>query len=103
MVYFEKLAAQYKQELLNKVLPFWLEKSQDKEYGGYFDGSKADILAELTGYKWWKRKFKITIPALAAIIYKVEFLPEPKEIPLPMLDEASIDIDRKRLRAEHEN
>ena len=73
-----------------------------KEYGGYFDGSKADILAELTGYKWWKRKFKITIPALAAIIYKVEFLPEPKEIPLPMLDEASLDIDRKRFRAEHE-
>lgn len=73
-----------------------------KEYGGYFDGSKADILAELTGYKWWKRKFKITIPALAAIIYKVEFLPEPKEIPLPMLDEASIDIDRKRFRTEHE-
>ena len=59
--------------------------------------------AKTTGYKWWKRKFKITIPALAAIIYKVEFLPEPKEIPLPMLDEASIDIDRKRLRAEHEN
>ena len=50
-----------------------------------------------------EEKFKITIPALAAIIYKVEFLPEPKEIPLPMLDEASIDIDRKRLRAEHEN
>lgn len=73
-----------------------------KEYGGYFDGSKADILAELTGYKWWKRKFKITIPALAAIIYKVEFLPEPKEIPLPMLDEASLDIDRKRFRTEHE-
>ena len=73
-----------------------------KEYGGYFDGSKADILAEMTGYKWWKRKFKITIPALAAIIYKVEFLPEPKEIPLPMLDEASLDIDRKRFRTEHE-
>ena len=73
-----------------------------KEYGGYFDGSKVDILAEMTGYKWWKRKFKITIPALAAIIYKVEFLPEPKEIPLPMLDEASLDIDRKRFRAEHE-
>lgn len=61
---------------------------------------KEDIVAKTTGYKWWKRKFKITIPALAAIIYKVEFLPEPKEIPLPMLDEASIDIDRKRLRAE---
>ena len=74
-----------------------------KEYGGYFEGPKEDIVAKTTGYKWWKRKFKITIPALAAIIYKVEFLPEPKEIPLPMLDEASIDIDRKRLRAEHEN
>ena len=61
-----------------------------------------DTLAELTGYKWWKRKFKITIPALAAIIYKVEFLPEPKEIPLPMLDDASLDIDRKRFRTEHE-
>lgn len=36
MVDFEKLAAQYKQELLDKVLPFWLEKSQDKEYSGYF-------------------------------------------------------------------
>ena len=34
--------------------------------------------------------------------YKVEFLPEPKEIPLPMLDEASLDIDRKRFRTEHE-
>ena len=74
-----------------------------KEYGGYFEGPKEDIVAKTTGYKWWKRKFKITSPALAAIIYKVEFLPEPKEIPLPMLDEASIDIDRKRLRAEHEN
>lgn len=36
MVDFKKLAGQYKSELLDKVLPFWLEKSQDKEYGGYF-------------------------------------------------------------------
>lgn len=36
MIHFEKLATQYKSELLDKVLPFWLEKSQDKEYGGYF-------------------------------------------------------------------
>ena len=33
---FKKLAEQYKGELLNSVLPFWLEKSQDKEFGGYF-------------------------------------------------------------------
>lgn len=44
---FQKLAAQYKSELLDRVLPFWLEKSQDKAFGGYFtclerDGSVFD-------------------------------------------------------------
>lgn len=33
---FKQLAAQYKRELLDKVIPFWLEKSQDLEHGGYF-------------------------------------------------------------------
>ncbi len=33
---FKELALQYKKELLDSVLPFWLEKSQDKECGGYF-------------------------------------------------------------------
>ncbi|MFN8210058.1 MAG: AGE family epimerase/isomerase [Bacteroidales bacterium] len=33
---FKKLANQYRTELTGNVLPFWLEKSQDKEYGGYF-------------------------------------------------------------------
>ena len=33
---FKTLAEQYKHELLDKVIPFWLEKSQDKEFGGYF-------------------------------------------------------------------
>ncbi len=33
---FKALAAQYKTELLDSVVPFWMEKSQDKEYGGYF-------------------------------------------------------------------
>ena len=37
----------YKNELLEKVLPFWLKYSEDKEYGGYFnclnrDGSVFD-------------------------------------------------------------
>lgn len=44
---FEKLAEKYRKELYDNVLPFWLEKSQDKEYGGYFsclnrDGSVFD-------------------------------------------------------------
>ncbi|MDD2245247.1 MAG: AGE family epimerase/isomerase, partial [Dysgonamonadaceae bacterium] len=33
---FNILENQYKSELLEKVLPFWLHKSQDKEFGGYF-------------------------------------------------------------------
>lgn len=33
---FKKLAEQYKSELLDKVLPFWLNKSQDSEFGGYY-------------------------------------------------------------------
>ena len=32
---FKKLSEQYKDELFNNILPFWLEKSQDTEYGGY--------------------------------------------------------------------
>ncbi|MDE6527286.1 MAG: AGE family epimerase/isomerase, partial [Muribaculaceae bacterium] len=30
------LIEQYRSELFDSVLPFWLEKSIDKEYGGYF-------------------------------------------------------------------
>ena len=30
------LAAQYKSELLDRVMPFWMQNSIDKEYGGYF-------------------------------------------------------------------
>ncbi len=33
---FKQLANQYRDELLERVLPFWLEHSQDKEFGGYF-------------------------------------------------------------------
>lgn len=47
MADFKALANQYKSELLDSVLPFWLENSIDKEYGGYFsclnrDGSVYD-------------------------------------------------------------
>lgn len=36
MIDFKKLARQYKSELLDRVMPFWMEKSIDKEFGGYF-------------------------------------------------------------------
>jgi N-acylglucosamine 2-epimerase len=33
---FKKLAEQYKNELFNNIIPFWITNSLDKEYGGYF-------------------------------------------------------------------
>lgn len=33
---FHSLKKQYKEELFENVLPFWLEHSQDAEFGGYF-------------------------------------------------------------------
>jgi N-acylglucosamine 2-epimerase len=36
MIYFNNLAAQYRSELLDNVVPFWLNFSQDRKYGGYF-------------------------------------------------------------------
>ena len=44
---FKEIASRYEEELRENCLPFWLEHSQDKEYGGYFsclnrDGSVYD-------------------------------------------------------------
>ena len=36
MMDLRKIEQQYKNELLNNILPFWLENSQDEESGGYF-------------------------------------------------------------------
>jgi N-acylglucosamine 2-epimerase len=33
---FQQLSKLYKDELLNNVVPFWLNKSQDTQYGGYY-------------------------------------------------------------------
>jgi N-acylglucosamine 2-epimerase len=33
---FQALSKLYKEELLNNIIPFWLTKSQDTKYGGYF-------------------------------------------------------------------
>ena len=56
----KRLAERYKGELMDNVLPFWLEKSQDKEYGGYFsclnrDGSvyDSDKFIWLQGREVW--------------------------------------------------
>ncbi len=60
MIDFTKLAEQYRSELLDRVVPFWLNKSQDKELGGYFtclnrDGSvyDTDKFVWLQGREVW--------------------------------------------------
>ncbi|MBP3202996.1 MAG: AGE family epimerase/isomerase [Bacteroidales bacterium] len=57
---FAAMAARYKTELYDSVLPFWLEKSQDHEFGGYFtclnrDGSvfDTDKFVWLQGREVW--------------------------------------------------
>ena len=57
---FKELASQYEKELRENCLPFWLEKSQDKEFGGYFsclnrDGSifDTDKFIWLQGREVW--------------------------------------------------
>lgn len=57
---FKKLSDRYRNELLDDVLPFWLENSQDREYGGYFsclnrDGSvyDTDKFVWLQGREVW--------------------------------------------------
>ena len=74
MTDFSKLALQYKSELLDKVVPFWLEKSHDKEFGGYFtclnrDGSvfDTDKFIWLQGREVWM---------FATLYNKVEKRPE---------------------------
>ena len=47
MIDFKKLAEQYRSELLDRTIPFWLNNSQDLDFGGYFtcldrDGSVYD-------------------------------------------------------------
>ena len=57
---FDNLAERYRQELLENCLPFWLEHSQDREYGGYYsclnrDGSvyDTDKFIWLQGQEVW--------------------------------------------------
>ena len=57
---FNQMAQRYRDELYLNVLPFWLEKSQDLTYGGYFtclnrDGSvfDTDKFVWLQGREVW--------------------------------------------------
>ena len=66
---FKQISSRYKRELLENCLPFWLEHSQDKEYGGYFsclnrDGSvyDTDKFIWLQGREVW----------MFAMLYNVE-------------------------------
>lgn len=71
---FKALAAQYKSELLDKVMPFWLNNSIDRGCGGYFtclerDGSvfDTDKFIWLQGREVWM---------FATLYNKVEQRPE---------------------------
>ena len=83
---FKELARQYKSELLDSVLPFWLSNSIDKECGGYFtclerDGSvfDTDKFIWLQGREVWMfamlyNKVEKKQEWLDAAIHGAEFL-----------------------------
>ena len=66
-----------------------------QEYDGYYDGPADDIKTVRKGFKWWRYRLTVTIPALAAIIYKVELLPEEGQEEGRKLDEESLKQARK--------
>lgn len=63
---FKKLATQYKDELMNHILPFWLECSQDHEYGGYFTclDRQAMYLIRINLFGWQGREVWMFFDAL---------------------------------------
>ena len=86
MTDFKKLAQQYKSELLDRVMPFWMEHSVDKEMGGYFtclerDGEvfDTDKFVWLQGREVWMlatlyNKVEKKAEWLGAAIQGAEFL-----------------------------
>ena len=62
----DALIKQYHDELYDRVIPFWLEKSQDKEFGGYFtclnrDGSVFDteLIRKVRLQKFYEKHWEI--------------------------------------------
>lgn len=72
-----------------------------QEYGGYFSGGEKEIRSEEQGCKWWDHSVSVHIPALAAIIYKVEDAKDlttacrNKDVPAPVETEEESPLSRE--------
>ena len=57
-VYFEKWAEQYKDELLNNVMPFWMKYGWDRKHGGVYTCLNRDgSLMDTTKSVWFQGRF----------------------------------------------
>lgn len=74
MVDFKKLSAQYKSELLDRVIPFWMEHSIDRDFGGYFTCLERDGSVFDTDKFVWMQGREVWM--LASLYNKVEKKPE---------------------------
>jgi N-acylglucosamine 2-epimerase len=77
---FKILSEQYKNELLNKVVPFWENNSLDKEFGGYFTCLKRDGEVFDTDKFIWLQARQVWI--FAKLYNEVEQKPEWLQIAL---------------------
>lgn len=74
MIDFKQLAQQYKSELLDRVMPFWMEHSIDRESGGYFTCLERDGAVFDTDKFVWLQGREVWM--LATLYNKVEQKPE---------------------------
>lgn len=74
MIDFKKASERYRQELLDNVLPFWLEYSVDKVYGGYFTCLDRDGRVYDTDKFIWLQAREVWM--FASMYNKVEKRPE---------------------------
>ena len=68
--YFEKWAEQYKDELLNNVMPFWMKYGWDRKHGGVYTCLNRDgSLMDTTKSVWFQGRFGegMKLAALALI------------------------------------
>ena len=75
-----------------KELTKTMSRGERKEFEGYYEGPNEPIRAVDSGYKWYRYKFAVTIPALAAIIYRVDYLPEEAREQPVTLEQLSLDM-----------
>jgi N-acylglucosamine 2-epimerase len=70
----QELAALYRDELLNNVIPFWLEHSKDEQYGGYLTSLDRDGTVYDTDKWMWLQGREVWL--FATLYQKVEARPE---------------------------